>query len=311
MNAWKTAALTAALAAAAAAGALLGPPAHAQSTARTVTPKPAQVFGGRGSEIGVSIRDIEENDLKTAKLSQTGGVVIEEVAEDSPASRAALKKGDIVVEFDGERVRSVRQFARLVQETPAGRKVQTAVMRDGQKVNVTVEPRESSGLNKFIRDLDGVRALGDLGRDFLFDVPAPPARPATPVPPAPPAAPKAPAAPGFPDFESFVWRIGNPLGMTVGDLSDQLAGYFGVKEGVLVTSVADNSAAARAGIKAGDVVTSFNGTNVTQPSALRRQIQRLQDGDEFTVGVVRDKKTLTLKGKAETTRSRRTYRSVI
>jgi serine protease Do len=311
MNAWKTAALTAALAAAAAAGALLGPPAHAQSTSRTVTPKPAQVFGGRGSEIGVSIRDIEENDLKTAKLSQTGGVVIEEVAEDSPASRAALKKGDIVVEFDGERVRSVRQFARLVQETPAGRKVQTAVMRDGQKVNVTVEPRESSGLNMFIRDLDGVRALGDLGRDFLFDVPAPPARPATPVPPAPPAAPKAPAAPGFPDFESFVWRIGNPLGMTVGDLSDQLAGYFGVKEGVLVTSVADNSAAARAGIKAGDVVTSFNGTNVTQPSALRRQIQRLQDGDEFTVGVVRDKKTLTLKGKAETTRSRRTYRSVI
>jgi S1-C subfamily serine protease len=99
--------------------------------------------------------------------------------------------------------------------------------------------------------------------------------------------------------------------MTVGDLSDQLAGYFGVKDGVLVTSVADNSAAAKAGIKAGDVVTSFNGTDVTQPSALRRQIQRLQDGDEFTVGVVRDKKALTLKGKAETTRTRRTYRSVI
>ena len=99
--------------------------------------------------------------------------------------------------------------------------------------------------------------------------------------------------------------------MTVGDLSDQLAGYFGVKDGVLVTSVADNSAAAKAGIKAGDVVTSFNGTEVTQPSALRRQIQRLQDGDEFTVGVVRDKKALTLKGKAETTRARRTYRSVI
>jgi S1-C subfamily serine protease len=99
--------------------------------------------------------------------------------------------------------------------------------------------------------------------------------------------------------------------MTVGDLSDQLAGYFGVKDGVLVTSVADDSAAAKAGIKAGDVVTSFNGSDVTQPSDLRRRIQRLEDGDEFTVGVVRDKKSLTLKGKAETARSRRTSRTII
>jgi S1-C subfamily serine protease len=99
--------------------------------------------------------------------------------------------------------------------------------------------------------------------------------------------------------------------MTVGDLSDQLAGYFGVKDGVIVTSVADDSAAAKAGIKAGDVVTSFDGSDVTQPSDLRRRIQRLDDGDEFTIGVVRDKKSLTLKGKAETTRSRRTVRTVI
>ena len=69
--------------------------------------------------------------------------MIEEVAEDSPAAKAGLKKGDIVVEFDGERVRSVRQFTRLVQETPAGRKIQTALMRDGQKLTMTVEPRES------------------------------------------------------------------------------------------------------------------------------------------------------------------------
>ena len=99
------------------------------------------------------------------------------------------------------------------------------------------------------------------------------------------------------------------LGITVSDLSDQLAAYFGVKDGVLVTSIADNSAASKAGIRAGDIITSFNGSSVAGPSDLRRRIQRLQDGDEFTVGVVRDKKSLTLKGKAETTRSRRTYRS--
>ena len=76
-----------------------------------------------------------------------------------------------------------------------------------------------------------------------------------------------------------------------------------------MTSVYDDSAAAKAGIKAGDVITSLNGAEVTDPSDLRRRIQRLENGDEFTVGIVRDKKPLTLKGKIETVRSRRSYRS--
>jgi S1-C subfamily serine protease len=305
MKPWKTAALAAALTGAAAAGAAYAPTVQAQSP-RTVAPRAVEIFGG-GSRIGVSIKDVEENDAKAAKLTQPGGVLIEEVEEDSPASRAGIKKGDVIVEFDGERVRSARQFARLVQETPAGRKAAASVIRDGQRLTLTIEPRESNALSR-LGDLDAARVFRDFGRDFRFDMPMPPAPPAAPVPPAPPTPP---VPPSLPDFETFVWRSGNTLGMTVGDLSDQLAGYFGVKDGVLVTSVADDSAAAKAGIKAGDVVTSFNGEAVSQPSDLRRRVQRLQDGDEFTVGVVRDKKSLTLKGKAETTRPRRTSRTVI
>ena len=305
MNAWKMAAVAAALLVASGAGAAFLPPVHGQSPTRTVAPRALEILSGRGSQIGVTIRDVEDSDAKAGKLAAQGGVVIEDVAEDSPASRAGIKKGDIVVEFDGERVRSVRQFTRLVQETPVGRKAQAAVVRDGQRINVTVEPRESNGLNVF-GDLEGARVLRDFGRDFSFDIPAAPPRPARPATPAPPAPP---AAPAFPDIDTFVWRTGNGLGMTVGDLSDQLAAYFGVKDGVLVTSIAESSAASKAGIKAGDIITSFNGSDVEGPSDLRRRIQRLQDGDEFTVGVVRDKKSLTLKGKSETTRSRRTYRS--
>ena len=59
------------------------------------------------------------------------------------------------------------------------------------------------------------------------------------------------------------------------------------------------------------MITSFNGSEVTTPSDLRRRIQRLEDGDEFTVGVIRDKKAMTLKGKAETTRPKSTYRSIV
>lgn len=313
MRLWKAAAAGAALLAAATGSALLFPTVHAQSASRAVAPRALQVLAGRGSQIGVTIRDVDDNDAKAGKMTQPPGVVIEEVAEDSPASKAGLKKGDIVVEFDGERVRSVRQFTRLVQETPAGRIAQAAVVRDGQKLTITVEPREGNGFNVF-GDLDPARVIGDMAREFRFDglappppPPAPPARPGRPAPPEPPAPPAAP----FPDVDTFLWRSGNGLGITVGDLSDQLAGYFGVKDGVLVTSVTDDSAAAKAGIKAGDVITSFNGTDVTQPGDLRRRIQRLADGDEFTVGVVRDKKPLTLKGKSETMRSRRTYRTVI
>jgi serine protease Do len=306
MKLWKAAALGAALLVAGIGGARLFPTVHAQSGTRAATPRALQVLNGRGSQIGVTIRDLEENDAKAGKLSQPGGIVIDDVAEDSPASKAGLKKGDIVLEFDGERVRSVRQFTRLVQETPAGRKTQASIVRDGQRLTMTVEPREGNGFNVF-------GDLADMARDFRFDMPVPPAPPAPPARPARPNAPEPPPPPPapFPDFDTFMWRSGNGLGITVGDLSDQLAGYFGVKDGVLVTSVADDSAAAKAGIKAGDVITSLNGTDVTQPSDLRRRIQRLTDGDEFTIGVVRDKKSLTLKGKSEGTRSRRTYRSVI
>jgi serine protease Do len=303
MKAWKWAALVAALITAGGLGAAVAPPAHGQSV-RATAPRALEIFSGRGSQIGVSIRDLEEDEAKTGKLSGSGGVVIEEVSEDSPAAKAGFKKGDIVVEFDGERVRSVRQFTRLVQETPAGRKIQASLVRDGQRVSVTVEPRERSGFD--FGGGDDLRVLRDFGRgfdDFPMAVPVPPARPARPTPPTPPA------APAFPDFQSFIWRSGSNLGLTVGDLSSQLAEYFGTKDGALVTSVYDDSAAAKAGIKAGDVITSFNGAEVTDPADLRRRIQRLQSGDEFTVGVVRDKKPLTLKGKLETTRNRRTYRS--
>lgn len=300
MSSWKTAVVSAAMVAAGGVSAAFTPPAHSQTRAAT-PPRALDVLGGRGSQIGVSIRDVDAADAKT---SGQAGVMVVDVTGDSPAQKAGIRNGDLVVEFDGERVRSVRQFTRIVQETPAGRKVQASLVRDGQKVNVVVEPRESSGFN-LLGNFDGMRMLRDFG-DALPVAPAPPA------PPAAPGVPTPPAAPMYPDVQSFVWRSGNNgLGITVSDLSTQLAEYFGTKDGVLVTSVYADSAAAKAGIKAGDVVTSFNGSEVTDPSDLRRRTQRLGDGDEFTVTVVRDRKPLTLKGKKEAAQNRRTYRSEV
>ena len=143
MKAWKTAAAALALTAAAGIGATVAPVGHAQAPAR-VAPRSLDVLGGRGSQIGVSIRDLRDDD----KAAQAG-VVVEDVTADSPAQKAGIRTGDVITEFDGERVRSVRQFTRLVQETPAGRKAQAVVLRDGQRVNVTVEPREGNAFSVF------------------------------------------------------------------------------------------------------------------------------------------------------------------
>jgi serine protease Do len=287
MTIWKTAALGAALAAAAGVGALVTPTAHGQTRAvRAQSPRALEIITG-GSRIGVSIRDLEDAD-GTAVKGVTAGVIVEDVSADSPAEKAGLRRGDAIVEFDGERVRSVRQLTRVVQETPAGRTVQAAIVREGQRSTVSITPREGSGFR-----FEGLEDLANLRYKVA------------PTPPRPPDAPRPPSPPIW-GFDELIGRSTNRLGISVSTLSPQLAEYFGTKEGVLVSSVTENSAAAKAGVKAGDVITSFNGTVVNDPSDVRRRVADLSDGDEFTIAVMRDKKAVTLKGKAERPERRRT-----
>ena len=201
-----------------------------------------RVFGGGGTQIGVSIRDFNDDELKAGKA--TTGVVVEDVEADSPAQKAGFKAGDIVVEFDGERVRSTRQFMRLVQETVAGRSVQAAVdarrpARDAERAAASRAGRSSSST---------ARAT------LLSAMPKPKV--------APPMVLKRDGFP--PDFESLIGAAGQ-LGISVDELSPQLSEYFGTKEGVLVTTVRDNSNASKAGVKAGDVITSLERRHRRRP----------------------------------------------
>ena len=279
----------------------LAPPAHGQSARVSIAqaPRAARVLQlmGRGTQIGVTVRDPAADDASKA----TSGVVIEEVAKDSPAEKAGLKAGDMIVEFDGEHVRSVRQFSRLVQETPDGRKVQAVVMRGGQRTTVSVTPERGDGFMS--GDTFDWRPFE--GKEFNFDMP-----PAPPEPPRPPRAPRAPLAPSLPDF-SFRIFGGGRFGVGVEELTPQLRDYFGVKEGVLVKSVTEGSAAAKAGLKAGDVITAIDGTHVEDTSDVVRAIDRMSEDAEFTVEVVRDRKTQTLKGKLERRRDVNRTRTIV
>ncbi len=283
MKVWTTAAATLTLLTGLAIGTAVAPVRAQKDT--IWEPAVVQVFGG-GGRLGVSIRDTDADDLKTAKLQTPAGVVVEEVREESAAEKAGFKAGDIVVEFDGERVRSARQFTRLVQETPVERQVQTVVMRDGQRMTLSVQ----------LQSTDNFSYFRDFSRGNSFKL--------APRPPAPPAPPKPPVLDFLPRIEQMFSSSGR-LGITVDSLSEQLAGYFGTKDGVLVTSVNKDSAAAKAGLKAGDVITAIDGSTVDSPSDLSSQTQRLDSGTEFTLDIVRDKKPMTLKGKIEAPRARR------
>ena len=101
---------------------------------------------------------------------------------------------------------------------------------------------------------------------------------------------------------NFVFSTGRGrLGVNVQDLTPDLAAYFGVKDGLLVNSVQADTPAAKAGLKAGDVIGTVNGKAVLSSSEL---VKELADKEgEVTIGVTRDKKAISLKATLEPRKS--------
>jgi len=246
---------------------VMSPSVGAQARDREVT---TGLFMGAGAEIGVSVRELTADEVSRARLDTPGGVFLVRVREESPAARAGMRSGDIIVSFDGERVRGVRHFSRLVLETPARRTVRSDIVREGARQTMTVTPEATerwSALGPAIRR-EVERGLRTLPRDFDFDVDRP-------VPPP---------------------RAGRArLGMALSPLTDQLASYFGVKEGVLVSAVDAGSPAAQAGVRAGDVITSINGRTVRTAADVAAQVLSAERGATLELRLVRDKQEMAVK----------------
>lgn len=246
----------------------LTPRVRAQGPAPFARAPWALTLEGLGSSIGATVRD---SDTEETRRAGTTGVVVREVREGTPAARAGLREGDIIVEFDGERARSARQFTRLVRETAAGRVVKITVVRDSarQTLDITPEARGPADLGS-LPDVasDVQRRFRFAPRDFAFDF-------------------------KFPELGAGPFSP-TRLGVTVTPLTRQLADYFGVEQGVLVSEVEDDSPAKAAGIKAGDVITTINARAVATSADVLREMRAAGPGTSVEVRAMRDRREVTM-----------------
>ncbi len=164
-----------------------------------------------GTYLGVSLAEIDANRAKELKLKEDYGVEITRVEDGSPAEKAGVKPGDVVLEYNGQRVEGMEQFGRMVRETPAGREVKLTVSRDGATQTLTAMLTARKG-----------RAWGNFPQGFEM----PEIR--------------------IPDIPQIYTSLRTArLGVEAESLGAQLAEFFGVKEGVLVRSVMENTPAKR------------------------------------------------------------------
>lgn len=220
--------------------------------------------GGR-ARLGVSIHEVTAEKARELKLPGEYGALVTEVAEDSPAAKSGLQEDDVILKFDGERVRSASHLIRLVRETPAGRSVTLQVSRGGQTRSLTAEMGEREAHFRMPRihipEVD-VRVM--------------------------------------PRLRGFDRRA--RLGITANDLTAQLADYFGVPqgEGVLVREVLTDTPAEKGGLKAGDVIVRVNDEEVGSVSQLRRALaEATREKEKLTVTVIRDRKQQALEVEIE------------
>jgi serine protease Do len=272
------------------------PPAIADAPDAPEAPQNFSVFIGGGSFLGVHAEDISKDNMARYGMRDARGVGITQVVKDSPAEKAGLRKDDVIVRFEGDSVTSVRKLTRLVSEVAPDQTVKLGISRGGgeQEVAVTIGKRNQSfsamggdwqGFDKLkgLDKIEGLDRLQELERDM------------------PPGA-QVWKWDGGKDGMIFGFGNHRRIGVSTTQLTKQLADFLGVADGqgVLITSVIDDSPAAKAGLKAGDVVTAIDGEKVDGAGDLSQGINKKKDGD-VTLTVIRNKsqRTITVTPKEE------------
>lgn len=233
--------------------------------AQAPAPPPPRTFafpasGVPGTYIGVGFREIDAERAKALKLAEERGVEVTIVKEGSPAEKAGLVKGDVILEYNGQRVEGSHSFLRFVRETPPGRVVKLGISRNGQMkvIPVTTISRKEAGETE----------------SWKIEIPDIPEIPRIAVPDMP--------------QPTMSWN-NRVLGVQAEGISGEFAEYFGAKSGVLIRGVHQNTPAERAGLKVGDLIVKLDGAPVTSVRQMSAKFRAEAEKRNYTLTVMRNK----------------------
>lgn len=202
--------------------------------------------------LGVSVEELTPSLRKKMKLGAQTGLLVTNVAENSPAEDAGIKEDDVIIQFDGKNVEEAGAFSRMVRDAGADQKVALVIMRAGERKTMEV--------------MLGKRRSSNFGYAYNFG---------------------RGGAPGV-----FAFSARPRMGVQVHELDESLAAYFKVqpREGVLILEVNEDSPAEKAGFKTGDVITKVGEEKIRDAEDLIEALAEYEDGDKVNLEYVRQGK---------------------
>lgn len=191
--------------------------------------------------LGVLIQRITPELAKSFNLSENEGALISDVVAGGPADKAGIKRGDVIIEYNGKKIKSMELLPRIVAATKPGTKADVIILRNGKKKKIRV----------MIEELQEARA--EVGKD-----------------------------------------IEKTLGMSVQEITPDIARYFNLKEkrGVIISNIEQNSLAAEAGLREGDIVQEINRKKITSIEDYRKEMREVKEKDTILFLVRRGQNTL-------------------
>ena len=187
--------------------------------------------------LGVRIQPVDDSIAESLGLGTARGALVAGVDEKGPAKPAGLQPGDVIVKFDGKDIKESRDLPRIVASMPVGKTVDVIVVRKGKEVTETVT----------LGRLEDGEKLAKADDDAQSDLDQP--------------------------------TSAKALGLTLAPISPDARKTFKLKDsvqGVVVSSVDPNSAAADKGLRPGDVIEEVNQQAVSKPGDVAKAIDGLK-----------------------------------
>jgi serine protease Do len=200
----------------------------------------------RRPAVGISVTPVRPEDAEVYRLTRIQGVVAQDFPEGSPAREAGVRQGDVIVAVDGQLVERVGQFQRLIATHQPGERVALDLIRYGDRRRIEV------------RLMEAPTATDDTRPERTARSEAPPAE-------------------------------SSQLGIGVAVITPELARRYqfdGNASGLVVTEVANYSAAARYRVLEGTRILGVDGTEVRDVAAFRRATERKGPGDVVSLRVI-------------------------